>query len=160
MRRLLIFAFFGPVIGLLAFASALAIFGLISQPSGSLTDAVGVFAISLITGLPIAILVGSIPALMAGALFIAMSSLIARRFQPSNWNYSALGAAIGLAVSAGLSVPTQSKDLMGLLILPGTVAGALLGWHLRPKVATPLLAQVWAATEPMDAQVKSSRATL
>lgn len=160
MKRLLIFVFLGPAVGLFAFALALAIFGLISQPDHSLNKAVGVFAVALISGFPIAILMGSIPALLTGTLFVVTSNLIARRYRTSSCAHLALGATIGLAVSAGLSVPTQSKDLMGLLILPSTVAGALLGWHLRPKVANPLLPQVWAATEPMDTQVSAKRATL
>lgn len=150
MKRLLIFALLGPVVGLVAFALALAIFGLIHQPSHSVPEAVGVFAVALLTGMPLAFLLGGIPALLAGALFVVTSNLIAKGFQPSSGVYLAIGAAIGFVVSAALSIPTESKDLMGLLIFPGTVAGALLGWRLRPKAKVHLRAEVWAATEPTD----------
>jgi hypothetical protein len=150
MKRLLIFALLGPITGLLAFAFAIAIFGIFSKTQHSLADTAGIFFVAFIAGLPFSFLFGTIPAILVGALFIPTSKIIAKRYHQSSWIYPTLGAAIGFAVSTGLTVPTHSKELMGLLIFPSTVAGALLGWKLRPNFTPPLVPRVWAATEPID----------
>jgi hypothetical protein len=150
MNRLIIFALLGPIAGLLAFAFAIAIFGLLSKPQHSLADTVGVFLVTFIAGLPLSFLLGTVPAILAGAIFIPISNIISKRYRQQRWIYPALGAAIGFTVSTGLTTPTHSKELMGLLIFPSTVAGALLGWRLRPILTPQLAPQVWATTEPTD----------